>query len=217
MSHHTLSLKGRARSDAGRGAARRTRAGGRVPGVLYGKGQSQPVEFDLPEVIALMQKTESENAVVNVELEGESGGSHLALLQEVQHDPITDRILHLDLHEVSKDEKIKAEVAVHAIGTAEGVRNGGGLLETMLHTLEVECLPNDLPDYIEVSVEHLGLEQSVHVNEITVPAGVVIVNQPDLPVFSVVPPRVSTADETPTEAVEPEVTGEKKAEAEAEA
>lgn len=209
MSKQSLSLKGRTRTEAGRGAAKRARNNGQVPGVLYGKGTSKPVEFDLLAVQGVLSKTESDNAIVNIELEGESGGTHLALLQEVQQDPITDHILHLDLHEVSQNEKIKAEVAVHSVGVAEGVRNGGGLLETMLHTLEVECFPKDLPDYIEANVEHLELEQAVHVNEIKLPEGVIILNNGDLPVFSVSPPRVIAETDAPAAAVAPEVIGAK--------
>lgn len=185
------------------------RRGDRVPGVLYGKGSSQPVEFQAVELGKVLHQSGSENALVNIEIEGDAA-SHLALVQDIQIDPLTDRILHVDLHEVRQDETLRAEVSVHAIGEPAGVKTGGGLLETLLHTLSVECLPKDLPDSIDVDVTQLGLDQSIHVSEIQVPAGVRLLNPPALPVFTVKPPKTGTEETAAAPVTEPEVIKEKK-------
>lgn len=214
-----LSLKGSPRSEIGRTAVKATRRAGRVPGVLYGKGKSQAVQFDAVELKRALHQSESENTLVNLELQGDGQAeSRLALVQDVQVDPLTDTILHIDLHEVRQDEVLTAEVALHHQGEPAGVKTGGGLLETIMHSLEVECLPQDLPDHIVVDVSHLELDESIHVRDIQVPAGVKILNHPELTVFTVKPPKTSAEEETAAAApvAEPEVLKEKKEAAPAE-
>ncbi|MBX7157914.1 MAG: 50S ribosomal protein L25/general stress protein Ctc [Verrucomicrobiae bacterium] len=209
-------LKASSRQVAGRNQVKKIRTQGRVPAVFYGKKtQATNLEIDSRALNALIQHATGENLVVDLELE-QTGGSKvkkLALLQDVQHDPISGNILHVDLHEIAADEKIKAQVVVEATGEAVGVKTYGGILEHILRELQVECLPKDLPDRIAVDVSQLNVGQTLHVSDIVVPDGVQILNSKDLVVFSVAAPAVeeekSTAEAaaTPTQ---PEVIKEKK-------
>ena len=103
--------------------------------------------------------------------EGGKTNNRLALIQEVQHHPYEDTILHIDFHEVLATEKLRTSVPVRPVGEPAGVKNGGGVLEYVMRELHVECLPQDLPDVIEVNVEKLEIGQSIHVGDITPPAG----------------------------------------------
>ena len=138
-------------------------------------------------------------------------------MQEVQHSPVGGEIRHLDFHAISMDEEIQAEVPLEPIGTANGVKNFGGLLEQSLRALTIECLPRDLPDRITVDVSALNIGDSIHVRDIQLPSGVTAKVQPDLTAFSVLAPVV---EEEPTVATAeaaagPEVITEKKEEGEA--
>jgi large subunit ribosomal protein L25 len=136
----------------------------------------------------------------------------------VQHAPVGGEIRHLDFHAISMDETIQAEVPLEPIGTANGVKNFGGLLEQSLRSLAIECLPRDLPDRITVDVSALNIGDSIHVRDIQLPSGVTAKVQPDLTAFSVLAPIVE--EEPAVAAAEavaagPEVITEKKEEGEA--
>src|SRR3954452_11878060 len=114
----------------------------------------------------------------------------MALVQEIQHAPLGGKVLHIDFHAVSMDEMIEADVPLEPTGTANGVKNFGGLLEQSLRSLSIECLPRDLPDVITVDVSALNIGDAIHVREIPLPAGVTTRIQPDLTAFSVLAPTV---------------------------
>lgn len=219
----TLSLQVSQRAGIGRAAVKAVRRSGRVPGVLYGKAKdnavrSRPIEIDAKKLKALLHSSTSENVLVDVELTDDKGAkvdSHLALLLDVQHHPLEDYIVHVDLHEIAQDEVLHAEVPVTSTGEPVGVKNSGGLLETMLRTIRVACLPKNLPDLITVDVSHLEIGHSVHVRELKLPEGVTASNPPELPVFSVFAPKEETVEAPTTEVQQPEVIKEKKVEGEA--
>ena len=219
----TVSLQVSQRAGIGRTALKAVRKAGRVPGVLYGKDKdkavrSRPIEIDARKLASILQSSSSENVLVDVELtdaEGKKVDQHLALLQDVQHHPIKDYIIHIDLHEIAQDEILHAEVPVTSVGEPAGVKTGGGLLETMLRTIRVACLPRNLPDLITVDVSHLEIGHSVHVHEVKLPEGVTATNPPELPVFSVFAPKEEVVEAPTTEVVQPEVIKEKKVEGEA--
>ncbi len=214
----TVSLQVSQRAGIGRTALKAVRKSGRVPGVLYGKTkdkgiQSRPIEIDAKKLASLLHSSTSENVLVDVELTDPAGkkvDQHLALLLDVQHHPIKDYIIHIDLHEIAQDEILHAEVPVTSIGEPLGVKNSGGLLETMLRTVRVACLPRNLPDLITVDVSHLEIGHSVHVREIVLPEGVTASNPPELPVFSVFAPKEEVVGTPGTEVGQPEVIKEKK-------
>ncbi len=211
-----INLTASRREKSGRGGVRKLRAAGKLPAVLYGAGEPASLELDTVSFIEAIQEAESDNVLVNLNIDGESAKSHLALIQEIQHHPIKDTVLHIDFQEVRQDQKIQANVPVHEEGTPDGVKNGGGILDHVIRELHVECLPKDLPTHITVDVSGLGLEQAVHVNELTLPEGVTALHDGEQPVFMVHPPRVKeTTDEEEASAVtQPEVIGEKKEETE---
>ena len=219
----TVSLQVSQRAGIGRTALKAVRKAGRVPGVLYGKAKdktvnSRPIEIDAKKLASILHASTSENVLVDVELTDAAGkkvDQHLALLLDVQHHPIKDYIIHIDLHEIAQDEILHAEVPVTSTGEPVGVKNGGGLLETMLRTIRVACLPRNLPELITVDVSHLAIGHSVHVRELTLPEGVTASNPPELPVFSVFAPKEEVAATPGTEVVQPEVIKEKKVEGEA--
>jgi large subunit ribosomal protein L25 len=214
----TVSLQVSQRAGIGRTALKAVRKAGRIPGVLYGKAKdktvsSRPIEIDAKKLGAVLKSSTSENVLVDVEIQDASGkkvDQHLALLQDVQHHPLKDYIIHIDLHEIAQDEILHAEVPVTSIGEPEGVKNGGGLLETMLRTIRVACLPRNLPDLITVDVSHLTIGHSVHVSELKLPEGVTVSNPPELPVFSVFAPKEEVAPVPGAEVKQPEVIMEKK-------
>ena len=214
----TVSLQVAQRAGIGRTALKAVRQAGRVPGILYGKAKdksvrSRPIDIDAKKLKAVLHSSTSENVLVDVELTDQAGtkvDQHLALLVDVQHHPLEDYIIHIDLHEIDQDEILHAEVPVSSVGEPVGVKTGGGLLETMLRTIRVACLPRDLPELITVDVSHLEIGHSVHVRELKLPANVTASNPPELPVFSVFAPKEEVVETPSTEVVQPEVIMEKK-------
>ena len=213
-----VKLKAERRTGIGRSAARKLKARGVIPAIIYGgRDKPQPLQVSARDVNAMLSHASGENILVELEIDGEEP-NRSALVQEIQHSPVGGDILHIDFHAVSMDEKIYAEVPVEAVGTANGVKNFGGLLEQSLRTLAVECLPRDLPDRITVDVSNLNIGDAIHVRDIQMPNGVTPKSQLDLTAFSVLAPVV---EEEPLPvaaegaAAGPEVITEKKPEGEA--
>ncbi|HVM62115.1 MAG TPA: 50S ribosomal protein L25/general stress protein Ctc [Verrucomicrobiae bacterium] len=216
-----LQLKAKARDGSGRGPARRLRSTGVVPAVIYGaKTKPLSVSVAAKELEDVLHEATGENVLVDLQVdEGGTTKNRLALIQEVQHHPYEDLILHIDFHEVSATEKLHARVPVRPIGEPAGVKTGGGILEYVMRELRVECLPQDLPDMIEVNVEKLEISQSIHVGDITPPAGVTFLDDKGQTVFLVAAPITEEELAAMTEAAaapsaEPEVITAKKEEGE---
>jgi large subunit ribosomal protein L25 len=193
---------------------RKLKASGSVPAVIYGaKDKPENLQVSKREIHAMLSHAAGENILVELEI---GGTNRLALVQEVQHAPLGGAILHIDFHAVSVDELIEADVPLEPVGTANGVKNMGGLLEQNLRSLAIECLPRDLPDVLTVDVSALNIGDAIHVREIPLPSGVTTRVQPDLTAFSVLAP---TVEEEPVAAAAdaatgPEVIREKKEEPE---
>jgi len=206
----TVALKGAVRKAIGRTGAKATRRLGLIPGTMYGRRGTQNVQFNGKELEDILHHAVSGNVLVDLEIENEGKkGSHLALIQDIQVNPVTDCVLHVDLHEVSKDEKIHAEVRLIEVGEAPGVKLGG-IMEAVIRSLKVECLPQDLPESILVDVSKLEIGQSIHVGEITLPSGVLVLNPKELPVFAVLAPIKEEVVVAQTDVVQPEAIKEKK-------
>ncbi|HUJ10526.1 MAG TPA: 50S ribosomal protein L25 [Verrucomicrobiae bacterium] len=207
-----IQIKAKARTEIGRGAVKRMRTQGVVPGVIYG-AHSKPlnVAVALQDLENALHHATGENMLVDLQVDQDGKtDNRLALIQEVQHHPYEDTILHIDFHEVRATEKLRANVAARPIGEPAGVKTGGGVLEYVMRELRVECLPKDLPSIIEVNVEKLEIGQSVHVGEIAVPAGVTVLDDKDQTVFLVAAPITEEELAAMTEAAaapagEPEV------------
>src|SRR6266849_1659746 len=213
-----VKLKAEKRAEIGRAAARKLKARGIVPAIIYGgKEKAQPLQLSVRDINAMLSHASGENILVELEIDGEKS-KRTALVQEIQHSPVGGDVLHIDFHAVSMDQTIQADVPLEAVGVANGVKNFGGLLEQSLRSLSIECLPRDLPDRISVDVSALNIGDSIHVRDIQLPAGVAAKVQTDLTAFSVVAPIVEeepAVAEAEAAAAGPEVITEKKQEGEA--
>lgn len=212
-----LQLKATARTHTGKGPVKRLRAEGVVPGVVYGAGvKPLPITVASKALKEVLAFAHSGNVLVDLQVEeGKETRNRLALLQEVQAHPVSDVLLHVDFREVSATAKMRTTVTVRPVGEAAGVKTGGGVLEFVLRELHVECLPKDLPDLIEVNVEKLEIGQTISVGDLTVPAGVSVLDPKDRAVFTVAAPMAEEEVAAPVEgAAEPEVIGAKKEEGE---
>jgi large subunit ribosomal protein L25 len=213
-----VKLKVEPRTETGRSAARRLKARGIVPAVVYGgKEKSQPLQVSARDINAMLSHASGENILVELEIAGQKA-TRPALLQEVQHSPVGGDVLHVDFHAISMDEKIQADVPLEALGVATGVKNFGGLLDQNLRLLPIECLPRDLPDRITVDVSALNIGDAIHVRDIKLPPGVTAKVQLDLTAFSVMAPVIEeepvAAEAEAAAAVGPEVITAKKEEGE---
>ncbi len=211
-----VKLSATRRTGIGRSAVRKLKAQGGVPAIIYGgKNKPEALEVRKRDISLLLSHASGENILVELEIAGEKGG-RLALMQEVQHAPLGGDILHVDFHSVSMDEMIEADVPLEPTGIAEGVKTFGGLLEQNIRSLEIECLPRDLPDVISVDVSHLTIGDSIHVRELPLPEGVTTRVPPDLTAFSVLAPKVEEEPVAagPEPATAPEVITAKKEEPE---
>lgn len=216
-----VSLKAARRTAMGRNAVKKVKAAQAVPAILYGQGvEPQPLQVERRAIDTLLAHAVSENILVNLEIEdGGSSAGRLALINEVQHHPVNQSVLHVDFQAVSMNETLVADVVIEPAGEAVGVKTGGGLLEQSLRSVEVECLPKDLPEKISVDVSNMELGSALHVSDLPVLPGVKYLADAEVTVFLVSEPKV-TDEAAPTEGAptEPEVIKEKKpAEGEAEA
>ncbi|GAB4326697.1 MAG: 50S ribosomal protein L25 [Candidatus Zixiibacteriota bacterium] len=178
------------RTKTGKGVARKLRAAGRVPGILYGEStQPQPLDLAGSELNAILRKSSSEQIVIDLTVGQDSGDPQMALLRDIQHDPISGEVLHVDFLHISPTKPIVVTVPVHLAGTPVGVKERGGILQHVLRELEIESLPADIPDKIDVDVSKLDVGDAIHVSEISV-AGVRFVTAPERTIASVVPPTV---------------------------
>ena len=219
----SVALKAFPRALARRAGVKKLRASGRVPAVIYGRRTDpQNLEIGLNEIEELIHHSVSETILVDLAVEGGSGGQRLALVQEVQHHPLSGKVLHVDFHEVAEDERVTVTVPVETVGEAAGVKTGGGVLEHVLFKIKVRALPRDLPEVINVDVTNLEIGHSIHLNEIPLPAGVEVIGDKNIPVISVAAPITEAQEAAALEAAtgplaEPEVLKEKKEEGETEA
>jgi large subunit ribosomal protein L25 len=213
----SLKLKAAPRTQVRRKGSKALRSAGRIPANIYGKSIApQNLEIDSEAFIDLINSAHSEIVLVDLEVSGDSN-ARLALVQDVQHHPLSGEVLHVDFHEVKSDEMITIRIPVEATGEAEGVKSGGGTLEHVLQKLRVTALPNDLPEQILVDVSALAVGQAIQIGQIPAPAGVTILGDKHLRVFSVAAPatevEAAPAAAAGAEAKQPEMIKEKKEEA----
>ncbi|MBW8865599.1 MAG: 50S ribosomal protein L25 [Verrucomicrobia bacterium] len=210
----SVPLKAFPRTLVQRGAVKKLRASGRVPATIYGR-QTKPqnLEVNSKEISDLINHSVSENLLVDLAVDSDAKAKRLALVQEIQHHPISGKVLHVDFHEVAEDEKVTVHVPLETTGEAAGVKTGGGTLEHILHKLKVRCLPKDLPDQILVDVTSLEIGKSFHLGDIKAPEGVEIIGDKHVTVLAVSAPRaeeeVAATAATPA-AGDVEMTKEKK-------
>src|SRR5215212_8717896 len=164
-------LKANPRTGTGKNSARKMRATGRVPAVVYGHGeQTRPLSVDAHELELLFARVHWENTVINLDIEGEKSAVR-ALVREVQSHAFRGDVLHVDFQQIHAGEKVHVEVPIRLIGTAPGVKLGGILMNT-ISDLEVRCSADRIPEFIEVDVSTLGIGVSIHLRDIALPEGV---------------------------------------------
>ena len=198
-------LKVEVREGTGKGVARKLRAAGRIPGILYGRAKdSVPVSLDPRVLERAIQKSEAGvNTLFDLELEGGAkAGARVVLVKELQREPAAGFLLHADLYEVDLAQTVEVEVPIRLLGTPPGVALEGGIMDHIHRELRLECLPRAIPDSIEVDVSALELGDSIHVRDLALPAEARVLSDPELPVASVVSPK---AEEEETPAAEEEL------------
>jgi len=198
-----MQLSGSRREKLGKGGARKARAAGEIPAVLYGHGETPvPVAVKARDFDLMLRAHKGGNPIVNLSM---NGSEYTALVRAVQYDPITHGIIHIDFQHISLTEAVEVEVAVHLEGVAVGVKDGGGILEQITRHVDVRCLPTDIPSAIHVDVSQLGIGDSIHVSDLQVDQ-VTILSDPATTIATVVPPTV--AEETAAAETEAAVAGE---------
>jgi len=175
------------RSDAGKGVARKLRAAGKVPAVLYGQGlDTTPLTVDSRELTHLLHSSAGSNVLVDLVVDGEE---HLAIPREIQRDHIHSKWVHVDFLAVSRTQTITVNVPVHETGEAVGVKEGG-VVEHHLREVQIECLPQDVPDELVVDITNVELGEMVHVSDLVPSAGVTILTNPEDAILSVITPAL---------------------------
>jgi large subunit ribosomal protein L25 len=188
-------LRAEKRQEHGKGAARKLRAGGRIPAVLYGKdSDALSLSIEAHEADLLFQAISVENTIVDLEIAGEKKPVR-TLIREIQAHPYRPVLFHVDFLRIREGEMLELDIPVHLIGTAEGVRNAGGVLQQSIHEVPVRCVPAKIPDSLDVDVSHLDVGSSMHVSDLNVGEGVEILLDPDQVICSVVAPRVVEVEE----------------------
>ena len=184
------------RDTLGKGGARKARAAGHIPAVLYGHGQTPlPIAVQMRTFEEALRRHKGGNAIVNLSVDG---SEYTALIRAAQYDPLTHSVIHLDFQHISLTEEVEVEVALHLTGLATGVKDGGGILEHIVRTVSVRCLPTAIPPAIEADVSALAIGDSLHVRDLAV-TNAQVLSDPDTTIATVVPPTVM--EEKPAEEV----------------
>ena len=177
------------RDERGKGASRRLRRTGKVPGIFYGpKSTAMPIAVDRKDFAAHVANLEGSH-LIRFESSVADLQKRVALVREVQHHPVNGGILHVDFYEVDLTQRLKVTVPLHFVGKAKGVADGG-ILQPIVREMEVECLPTDIPQYIEIDVTSLAIHDAVHLADVPMPPNVTAVVETNEAVVSVLPPTV---------------------------
>ena len=213
MAMQELTIK--RRTETGKEVAKRLRRAGEVPAVLYDGQKAETVTVDPKAVLRMIHGREGTTQLLTLKFDGEAGnGARLAIIRELQFDPVSEQLLHVDLQEVSADRAITVHVTVRPIGEAAGVREQKGILNLVLYELAVSCLPTAIPERIDADVSALMIGDVLKVSDLRAPEGVRILNDPGQAVATVAPPMaeevVATAAPTAAAVTEPEVLTERK-------
>src|SRR3974390_266797 len=163
----SVALNATARALTRRSGAKALREKGRIPAIIYGRqAQAQNLEVQAKEMEDLIHRSVSENLLVDLAVKDDARPKRLALVQEIQHHPLSGKVLHVDFHEIAENEKVTVCIPVETVGEAEGVKTEGGVLEHVLFRIKARALPKDLPEMITVDVSHLKIGQAIHLGEI---------------------------------------------------
>ncbi len=193
-----IQLNAEIREELGKNRTKKLRSAGVVPACIYKHGkEAKNLKIDKRALFEVLHTKAGENVIIDLTIKGdESKMPRPVMIKEVQYHPIKDDVLHVDFSEISLTEKIKVDIPVVTKGEPEAVHKEDGTLEHIMWELEVECLPTEIPEKIEVDVSKLEIGDKIHVKDLSVPFAVKILNDPELTVLSAEPPH---AEEEPAE------------------
>lgn len=199
----TMNIEVQPRPDTGKNANRRSRAAGKIPAVVYGGGkESVAIEVDRKTLVDTMKGHSGENPIFLLKL---GDKERHAMIRNMQVDPLSRQVIHIDFQRVVMDQKIRVAVPVELVGTAYGVKTEGGMLDFVNREVHVECLPADIPKHLEADVTELHVGQHLEAGELELPDGVVLLDDPDRVIVSLSHGRLETPAEGEGERAEPEV------------
>ena len=210
----TVNLSATARTDRGKGAARKLRSSGQVPAIIYGSArEAQALAINEKDLDRLLGTIAAESTVIELGVDG--GRPTKTLIREIQRHPFKRMILHVDFQELVAGQKVTVNIPLVLVGTPEAVRLGGGVMDQVLRELEIEVDPSNIPNHIDLDVSNLELGHSLHVSDLQLPPGVVSQDDPETTIVVLSIPRAvvetpAAGVEAVAEAAEPEVIGAKK-------
>jgi large subunit ribosomal protein L25 len=193
------------REGKGKNENRRSRAAGKIPAVVYGGGrETVPILVDRKKMLELLKKSGTENAIFLLKL---AGKERHTMVREVQLDPVSRQVVHIDFQRVLMTEKVRVQVPIELVGTAYGVKTQGGLLDFVTREVHVECLPGDIPQRLELDVTDLHVGQHIEAGVLKLPQGVTLLDEPARVLVAMAHGRVEEVAAAPAaeEAAEPEV------------
>ncbi len=186
------------RSDSGTGNARKLRRSGQVPAVIYGHGrESQSLSLDAREFGKLLDRIAYANTVIELMIDGKPA---MTLIRDLQRHPFKPEILHVDFQELVAGEKVTVNVPLVFVGVPDGVRNGGGILDQVMHEVSIHVDPSMIPNHIDVEVTELTIGHSFHVGDLKLPDGVEVLDEAEATICVVTAPK-TVVEEVPAEAV----------------
>jgi large subunit ribosomal protein L25 len=171
------------RNRSGKGVARKIRAQGMIPAVLYGSGENIPLTLQPKELLKIL--TSGENTIFRLEIDGELGGERQAIVRDLQRDPLKETLLHADLYRISMDVELTVSVPIVLQGMSREVSDVGGVINQLLHEIEIQCLPSLIPHELTIDVAHLGIGEVLHVRDLPIPQGIQVLAAADEVVASV--------------------------------
>ena len=182
-------LQAELRNEFGKNVNNRLRESGFVPAVIYSHGKAENIKVQEKDLFNLFRGHISESVIFDLKINGSSENAEtMAFVKDYQMDPVTERIIHLDLFRVTRGEKIHTKVPLEITGTPKGVKLGG-MLEVYAHEIEVECLPRDLPEKVTIDVTSLELDKNIHAKDIALGDSIKLVSNPDNVIVAVHSPR----------------------------
>lgn len=210
----TVPLKANLRDQVGKQQVKKIRSHKGIPAVVYGHGiKATPIEVAQDDFLRVIHTKAGENVIIHLSVEGEKKFEKTVVIKEIQHSPTTDAIQHVDFNVISMTEQIKVKVPLHVKGDAPGVKEGG-VLDLVHHEIEVECLPTQIPERLDIDISTLQIGDAIHLRELAIPQGVVAQLPADEVIVTIHAPKaeeeVAPAEEAG--AAEPEVIGKKKEE-----
>lgn len=224
MAQKEAVLNAQPRDNATKGRNHQLRREGKLPAILYGgKEAALSIVIDQKEFIKTLHTEHGENVIISLYLSDSATGSSKTgekplpvIIKEIQIDPVTRNLLHVDLCRISLKEEIRVNVPIEIYGEAPGVEKARGLLDHIVHEVLVKCLPTKIPDKIICDVSSLGVGETSTIKDLKIPKGVEVLDDPEKIVVNIIPPSVveekPPVEVAPTEALEPEVIGKGKKE-----